>query len=191
MTAALLLSMLPGCVFLGPRQICRVWADWNTYEFPSLCFERLDHLPYRRPQVETLLWEYGAGPTGPVPFEPPCDPALAVNGAPGQPTPVELPPAPNPASDGAPPAPPGGTLPPLPPQSRPQFDPVLPAPPGSNAAAQRGEIRGPAGSTLMVDSSGRLIWIDPSSGVVTPASAAAPKPPAPPEGAWLFRKRLK
>jgi len=62
--AAAALSLLPGCVFVGPRSIVRGWADWATYGQWSVCLDRRDHLPPRRPRVEMMLWQYGAGPTG-------------------------------------------------------------------------------------------------------------------------------
>lgn len=56
------LSTLPGCVFVKPYAICRVWADWNTYGQCSLCVEKVEHNPYRRQEVEAARWRYGARP---------------------------------------------------------------------------------------------------------------------------------
>src|SRR5690349_15806985 len=85
----LVLSMLPGCAFVGPRSVCRTWANWNTYGQCAFAFDRLDHLPLRQPRVEAIRWSYGLGPVPPPVGPGACDAGPPVETA-GVPAPSAL-----------------------------------------------------------------------------------------------------
>lgn len=189
MAAALAsLVLAPGCVFVGPRSICRTWANWNTYGQCAFCVDRLDHLPLRQPRVDSMRWAYGIGP------EPSAVSPSSCN------TPIVAEATPPTVPDAFPPPPPGSFRPnaplPVPPPTAPKQDadpPVPPDPPSGSAAQRRktiattnhsrsAEVRPSAGSpSAATDRSSDDTALGVHRETVTTDSRT--------EGAWLFRRR--
>lgn len=175
------LSMLPGCTFVGPRSICRTWANWNTYGQCAFAFDRLDHLPLRQPRVEAIRWSYGIGPVPPPVGPGACDAGLPAETA-GVPVPGALtPPAVLPTNPALP-VPPAAAPPPL-------SDPPLPPAPGLTTAV-------PSQPTAAANSPRSIDDTLPPTRIQTAVASGVVKPPEPkadakvslPEGAWLFRR---
>lgn len=181
------LSMLPGCVFVGPRSIVRTWANWNTYGQCAFAFDRLDHMPLRQPRVESIRWAYGLGPVPPPVGPGACDTGPLAEAAAVPPAGVLPPPAALPPSSPlqVPPAasPPPLSDPPLPPA--PGLSTAVPSQPVAAANHPRSvdAVPGPPG----VQSTGASVAAKPP---VDKPDAAKPDAKASlPEGAWLFRRR--
>lgn len=110
----LLLAGIAGCARGYEPGLRRIGFDWNSLGAPSAHWERRDHLPYRRAQVDYFRWMYHAPPQVGLPMPEAAAPLAEDD------VPLQLEPDP-----GMPPS--EIPLQPVPPASPPPADPDKPA----------------------------------------------------------------